>query len=133
MFENIIRWTIIIWRESVGLQIPVNFVINENCQYLYNTDNQRDINNIAIVTESYLFCMAADAASLIFNFVKVLMRWSQYIYFLKMLWSVCHRLNYGEVCINVTGTIDVRLALFWICRTRVNIIICAIYCIKMLG
>lgn len=74
MFENIIRRIIIIWRESVGLQMPVNFVINENCQYLYNTDNQKDMNNIAIVSERYLFCMAVDAASLIFNFVKVLMR-----------------------------------------------------------
>lgn len=54
--------------------MSVNFVINENCQYLYNTDNQKDMNNIAIVTESYLFCKAVDAASPIFNFVKVLMR-----------------------------------------------------------
>ena len=54
--------------------MPVNFVINENCQYLYNTDNQKDMNNIAIVSERYLFCMAVDAASPIFNFVKVLMQ-----------------------------------------------------------
>lgn len=54
--------------------MSVNFVINENCQYLYNTDNQKDMNNIAIATESYLFCMAVDAASPIFNFVKVLIR-----------------------------------------------------------
>lgn len=79
--------TIIIWRESVGLQIPVNFVINENCQYLYYTDNQKDMNNIAIVSENYLFCMAVDAASLIFNFVKVLMRWSQNIYILKSIYQ----------------------------------------------
>lgn len=54
--------------------MSVNFVINENCQYLYNTDNQKDMNNIAIVSENYLFCMAVDAASPIFYFVKVLMR-----------------------------------------------------------